>query len=234
MKRNFLLLLFSCTFCTILFTSTIFGQTNSDQVNLFDKANLSEWEFHTNKVGIKVDEVYSFSDDGILSCRGEPFGWLGTKAEYKNFKLSVNYRWPKGVKPTNSGVFIRLNKQPEKTFLPRCVEIQLAPKRAGDLYGFHGMKLPAPKGITKERVSERDGGEIFGYVNGLKKFDDYEKEAGQWNSLDILCYNGFIIIVLNGKIANWVTDAEQTKGKIGFQSEGGQIEFRNAILNILP
>jgi hypothetical protein len=43
-----------------------------------------------------------------------------------------------------------------------------------------------------------------------------------------------IVVVVNGKIVNWVTDAEQTPGKIGFQSEGGPIEFRNAILTLLP
>jgi hypothetical protein len=224
-----------CLFWAILLTSASFGQTSSTQpINLFAQTNLHEWEFHTDSNGVKVDKVYSFLESGVLACRGKPFGWLGTKGEYKNFRLSVEYRWPEGVKATNSGIFLRLNKQPAKTFLPRCIEVQLAPKRAGDLYGFHGMKLPATDGTDKDRISERDGGEVFGLVNGLKKIADYEKEAGQWNSIDILCNNGLIVVVINGKIANWVTNAEQTKGKIGFQAEGGPVEFRNATLNILP
>ncbi|MDR1053804.1 MAG: DUF1080 domain-containing protein, partial [Planctomycetaceae bacterium] len=206
----------------------------SESVKLFSQTDLSKWDFHTDQSGTKVNDVYSFSDGEILTCVGKPFGWLGTKEEYKNFKLSVEYRWPKGVEPSNSGIFLRLNKQPEKTFLPRCVEVQLAPKRAGDLYGFHGMKLTAPDGTAKDRISTRDGGETFGYVNGLKKIVDLEKEPSQWNSLDILCNNGLIVVVMNGKIVNWVTDAEQISGKIGFQAEGGKVEFRNAVLDILP
>ncbi|MDR1963552.1 MAG: DUF1080 domain-containing protein [Planctomycetaceae bacterium] len=231
MTKNILFLLFCCTF---LSTATVFGQVNLNSVNLFEKTNLSEWDFHTDKTGVAVGEIYSFTGDGVLLCKGEPFGWLGTKEVYKNFKLSVGYRWSEGVKPTNSGIFLRLNKQPEKTFLPRCVEVQLASKSAGDLYGFHGMKLPAPGGVAEGRASARDGGEKFGSVNGLKKIADLEKEPGQWNTLDILCCNGLIVIVVNGQIVNWATDAEQTPGKIGFQSEGGPIEFRNAILHVLP
>ncbi|MDR2115696.1 MAG: DUF1080 domain-containing protein [Planctomycetaceae bacterium] len=231
MTKNIFTIVFCCT---ILSAVTVFGQIAPNQVNLFEKKNLSEWDFHTDKEGVTVENVYSFSDNGILLCKGEPFGWLGTKEEYKNFKLSVDYRWSPEVKPTNSGIFLRLNKQPEKTFLPRCVEVQLAWKNAGDLYGFHGMKLPPPAGIAEGRASARDGGEKSGSINGLKKIADIEKEPGQWNTLEILCSNGLIVIVVNGVIVNWVTDAEQTPGKIGFQSEGGPIEFRHAVLTVFP
>jgi hypothetical protein len=231
MTKNIFTIVF---YCTLLSSAAVFGQSLPNQINLFEKTNLSEWDFHTDKEGVTVENIYSFSDNGTLLCKGEPFGWLGTKEEYKNFKLSVDYRWSPGAKPTNSGIFLRLNKQPEKTFLPRCVEVQLASKSAGDLYGFHGMKLPAPAGIAEGRVSSRDGGEKFGLINGLKKIADLEKEPGQWNTLDILCSNGLIVIVVNGVIVNWVTDAEQTTGKIGFQSEGGPIEFRHAALTVLP
>jgi hypothetical protein len=216
-------------FCWLICLSTaVFAQ-----MNLFDKKNLSEWDFHTDKENVSVGDVYSFEDD-VLVCKGKPFGWIGTKEEYKNFKLSVEYRWPEDAKPTNSGIFLRLNKQPENTFLPRCFEVQLSAGNAGDLYGFHGMKLPAPAGVTEKRVSARDGGEKFGQINSLKKNADLEKDAGQWNVLDILCHDGLIVIVVNGKIVNWATNAELVSGKIGFQSEGGPIEFRNAVLNVLP
>ncbi|MDR2344698.1 MAG: DUF1080 domain-containing protein [Planctomycetaceae bacterium] len=236
MIKNILTIVFCCTVfcCTVLSTVIVFGQVVPNQVNLFEKTNLSEWDFHTDKEGVTVEKVYSFSKDGILTCQGEPFGWLGTKEEYKNFKLSIDYCWPSGVKPTNSGIFIRLNRQPEQTFLPRCIEVQLASKSAGDLYGFHGMKLPVPEGAVKGRDSARDGGKQFGFINGLKKIADREKEPGQWNTLDILCSNGLIVIVVNGSIVNWVTNAEQIPGKIGFQSEGGLIEFRRAVLTVLP
>ncbi|MDR0392125.1 MAG: DUF1080 domain-containing protein [Planctomycetaceae bacterium] len=227
--------IFTIVFCyTFLSAITVCGQVVSNQVNLFDKTNLTEWDFHTDQKDVTVEQIYSFADNKTLICKGQPFGWLGTKETYKNFKLSVEYRWTPEAKPTNSGVFLRLNKQSKNTFLPRCIEVQLAHKNAGDLYGFHDMALPAPEGTDKTRIITRDGGERSGAINGLRKIADHEKESGTWNKLDILCNNGLIVVVVNGIIVNWVTNAEQTSGKIGFQSEGGPVEFRNAILTVLP
>ena len=220
----------SVSFClSMLFSTVVFGQ-----VKMFEQKNLVDWAFHVDKEGVKVEDVFSFTADGVLACKGEPFGWLGTKENHKNFKLAVEYRWPEGVKPTNSGIFLRLNHQKKDTFLPRTVEVQLAHGNAGDLWGFHGMKLPAPPACEAARISGRDGGEKLGVMMGVKKTVAAEKEPGQWNVMEILCSEGLIVVVLNGKIVNWVTDAEQTPGKIGFQSEGGPVEFRNAILTALP
>ncbi|MDR0870582.1 MAG: DUF1080 domain-containing protein [Planctomycetaceae bacterium] len=202
------------------------------QTLLFEKTNLNEWAFHTDKEGVQAADIYSFAD-GVLKCKGEPFGWLGTKENYKNFKLEVEYRWAEGAKPTNSGIFIRLCGQNEDTFLPKTIEVQLGHKNAGDLWGFHGFTLPAPKGAD-DRFSEKDGNEKLGKMMGVKKLQDREKEPGQWNAVEVLAVNGFVVVSVNGKIVNWVTDAEQVEGKIGFQSEGGPIEFRNAVLDVLP
>ena len=52
--------------------------------------------------------------------------------------------------------------------------------------------------------------------------------------MEILCNNGLIVVVVNGQIVNWTTGAEKIEGRLGFQSEGGPIEFRNAVLTTLP
>lgn len=221
---------FICVFFVCLFVPAA-----TAQVDLFEKQVLSEWDFHADKEGIAVADVFSFTDKGILQCKGEPFGYLATKELYKNFKLSVDYRWPKGVTPTNSGIFLRLTEQPAKTFLPKCFEVQLAHKSAGDLWGFHGQMLPPPPpGTPETRFVNKDGGELFGRQTGVKKVLDAEKEPGLWNKVDILCSEGLLVVVLNGKIVNWATTADVAPGKIGFQSEGGPIEFRNAVLTPLP
>ncbi|MDR3232672.1 MAG: DUF1080 domain-containing protein [Planctomycetaceae bacterium] len=199
------------------------------QVNLFEKRNLADWDFHCDPSGTAAGSVYSFSNDGVLSCKGEPFGYLATKNLYKNFQLSVEYRWSAGAKPTNSGIFLRLKSQPENTFLPQCYEVQLGHGRNGDIWGFHGMTLTASED-TKSRFSERDGGAKLGHISGFSKVSDAEREAGEWNQIEILCSGNIIVIAVNGKIVNWTRGAEVTAGKIGFQSEGGPVEFRNAVL----
>ncbi len=207
-----------------LLVSPVFGQTP-----LFEKKNLAEWDFYVDKEGVAVGDVFTMSDDGVLGCKGIPFGYLCTKESFKNFKLSVDWCWPEGVKPTNSGIFLKIGEQPQGTFLPQVVEVQLAHKSAGDLWGFHGRKLSGPADRFVDRTGEK-----IGKTNGVKRILDMEKEPGQWNSMDILCENGLIVVAVNGKIVNWTTGAEPIEGRVGFQSEGGPIQFKNAVLTVLP
>jgi len=215
--------LFVC--CWMFVAVTALGQTS-----LFRGKNLADWDFYVDKESVKVEDVFSFSGDGILVCKGQPFGYLCTKESYKNFKFSVQWRWPDGEKPTNSGVFLKIGEQPRGTFLPQTVEVQLQYKSAGDLWGFHGRKLTGPA----DRFVDREGNEKTGKTNGVKKILDQEKEPGQWNNMDILCNDGLIVVVVNGKIVNWTIGAEPVEGRIGLQSEGGPIEFRFATLTVLP
>ena len=209
-------------------TATVSAQENK-AVELFTKATQAETMSHLVDSG-KFEEVYSYTDDGVLKCEGKPFGYIGTKKTYKNFKMSLQYCWPEGVKPTNSGVFLRINDQTKESFLPRGFEVQLAHKSAGDLWAFHGMKIAGPK----NRLVENPNSEIGGSMSGAKRVEDAEKEAGQWNTLDILCDGSLVVVCLNGKIVNWTNDAETTPGKVGLQSEGGPILFRNCTITELP
>jgi len=210
--------------CFMLVAVSVFGQTA-----LFEKKNLAEWDFYVDKDDVKVGDVFSFTEDGHLRCMGKPFGYLATKESYKNFKLALEWVWPEGVAPTNSGIFLQITDQPKGAFLPKTVEVQLQYKNAGDAWAFHGRKLTGPA----DRHVAAESPEI-GKFEGVRKILDAEKAPGQWNAMELLCVDGLLIVVVNGKIVNWTTGAEPIEGRIGFQSEGGSIEFRNAVLTTLP
>ncbi len=95
-------------------------------------------------------------------------------------------------------------------------------------------EMPAPATCDVSRISWRDNGTQVGISCGVKHLFNNENEPGQWNSMEIVCSEGLVVVQLNGKIVNWVLNAEQTPGKLAFQSEGGPIEFRNAMLTELP
>ena len=199
------------------------------QIALFDKKNLAEWDFYVDKEGVKVEEVFQFASDGSLTCGGQPFGYLATKESYKNFKLSVEWCWPQGTAPTNSGIFLKITEQPTGAFLPKSVEVQLQHKNAGDIWAFYGRTITD----FSNRFASAENPDI-GTFMGVRKTLDAEKEPGQWNAMEILCVDGLIVVVVNGKIVNWTTGAEALEGRVGFQSEGGPIGFRNAVLTVLP
>jgi hypothetical protein len=60
--------------------------------------------------------------------------------------------------------------------------------------------------------------------------DVEENPIGQWNSYDIVCMGDTVTLTVNGKLANKATRCVPAAGKIGLQSEGAQLEFRNIYL----
>ena len=220
MKKLTFLLAVACiaAFCT----SFSVAQEKAAPKNLFDERDLAKWDFHVAEEGIKVTDVFSFSNDGVLNCTGKPFGYLAAPSIYKNYKLSVEYVWPDGVEPTNSGVFLRINAQPKESFLPRGIEAQLQHNNAGDLWAFHGMRINGPKDRHTDNPNH-----VIGPITGVKKIEGAEKPLGQWNLMEILVVDSLVVVSLNGKIVNWTNEADTLSGKVGLQSEGGPIKFRN-------
>ena len=207
------------------------GPVNAEgAIDLFASKNLDDWDFFLLD-GAKKEDSFSFTNEGILRCTGKPFGWLCTKEKYRDFKLTVQWRWPEGVEPTNSGVFLRINGESTGSFLPRTVEAQLKHGDAGDLWTFFGMGFA---GHDKARFTHKTPGDnVTGELRGIKKLVNAERPAGRWNTFDIVCQGGTIVVSVNGTIVNWTKDFEDVAGAVGLQSEGGPIEFRNFFITPL-
>jgi hypothetical protein len=197
--------------------------------DLLASRNLADWDFFLDDPGLKKEDVWSFNREGNLVCKGEPIGYLCTKDEFQNFKLTVQWRWPQGVEPTNSGVLMRITGTPRA--LPSCIEAQLHHGDAGDIWAFHGTKV---EGFDKTRLKNNPNHPLGGKMAGIRKLLDAENPPGEWNTYEILFQGGTLVISLNGKIVNWTKDAADRPGRIGLQSEGGLVEFRNVIVTPLP
>ena len=68
---------------------------------------------------------------------------------------------------------------------------------------------------------------------GLKKIEGSEKEPGEWNKYEITVDGDKITTIVNGKKVNDATGCDVRAGKIGLQSEGGEINFRTVTLTPL-
>ena len=194
---------------------------------LFNERNLDGWRHYLDDHGFGMEDVWSVRD-GLLVCKGEPMGYLWTKKNFKNFRLSLQWRWAPGTEPGNNGVLMRINGRPQP--LPRSLEVQLRYQQAGDLYGFHGMKLAG----DPARMREVKGHALGGDLTGVSLIAANEKEPGQWNQADIVVDGGHIRVTVNGRLVNEAKDAEVVAGPVGLQSEGGEIHFRTILLQKLP
>jgi hypothetical protein len=219
--RRFIYLLLTCSACCLAVPSFA---AEKDAVSLFNGEDLTGWDYFLVEPSVKMADVWSVKD-GLLVCKGQPMGYLATKKTYKNFKLVVEWRWPEGKKPGNSGVLLRISGKPMK--LPKCVEAQLQSGSAGDIWAFQGFKVEG----DENRFTEVSHPELGDFV-GVKKMMANEKKPGEWNKYEITLNGGKLALTVNGKMVNECSGCDEVAGHIGLQSEGGEIHFRT--VKLLP
>jgi hypothetical protein len=193
----------------------------------FNGRDLKGWTYRLEKPDVPMSAVWSVRD-GILICKGEPLGYLGTTQAYTNVRVVVEWRWAPGKPPGNSGVLLRINGEPRA--LPRCLEAQLQSGNAGDLLGLHGM------GITGEaaRVQKIPNHQLAGDITIVRKLAALERPPGEWNRYEVELRGESLRAWVNGTLANEATGCEVLAGPVGFQSEGGEIHFRRIEVMPLP
>ena len=197
-----------------------------DARKLFNGRNLEGWRAYLSDHRTGIEDVWSVRD-GLLICKGEPMGYLFTKEAFTNFRLNLEWRWAPGEKPGNSGLLMRINGKPMP--LPRSLEMQLKSGDAGDLYGFHGMKLSGA--ADRLRTSK---GDLIGDLIGVGKVQANEKTPGEWNVAEVTLDGGKLEVRVNGLLVNEATDCEVVAGPIALQSEGGEVHFRKVEITPLP
>lgn len=185
---------------------------------LFNGTDLTGWTtFSENDAG--AEPVWSVKD-GVLVCRGTPAGYIKTEKSYKDFVLTLEWRWnPETKVGGNSGVLLRVNG-PDKVW-PRSVEAQLQSGSAGDFWNIGEMAMTT----DAARLNGRN----------TKKMMEAEKPVGEWNRYVISCIGDKISLKVNGALVNEATGVEIVAGPIALQSEGTEIQFRQiAIAEVKP
>ncbi len=183
---------------------------------------LPGWKWFCEDPEVKVGDVWKL-DQGVLTCKGKPNGYLYTEKNYDNFVLRLQWRWPPGKGPGKGGVLLRMTG-PNKIW-PKSLEAQINVGDAGDFWGLAGYKLSGPA----ERSNSLDHPQ-FGRLTNVKKAVAAEKRPGQWNDYEITADGDTVTLKINGKVVNRATGCETTPGKILLTSEGDAIQFRNVQL----
>jgi len=193
----------------------------SGPVALFDGNGLDGWVPVLTDPKATLGDVWKVQD-GMIVCDGEPMGYLQSADKYQDFDIELEYCFPAGQSNVNSGIFIQVNGEP-KALLPSAIECQLKPGSAGDLMGFHGMKLQGPA----ERMAVTPGNPKTGKLTKITRQTGNELNMGEWNKVRVLVEGKTVTAWFNGKQVNQADGLESVKGHIGLQSEGGTIHFRN-------
>jgi len=195
----------------VLFAAPLCAQPGAGFVSLMPKERIEEfWIPESAPL-----EIWSVRD-GVISCKGKPFGFLRSKKSYRNFVLRAEWRFePEGwteapPKWPNAGFFIFAGEV--KDTWPVSLEVQGYHGEAGSLFGVRGGK-----------------------VEGAKRgpFVTDRPPLGSWDKYEITARDGNVQVVLNDKLVNEGHNAVPSEGSICLQSEGWPVQYRNVAVKEL-
>jgi hypothetical protein len=181
-------------------------------IQLFDGRNLTGWTWYQRppKEGqapaVGIDAVWSIHD-GILHTTGKPTGYIRTETAYNNYVLTVEQRH---IKKGNGGILFAITG-PDKVW-PHCLEAQSQNGEEGDIRNIADFKMT----MDPSRVEPKR----------LRRLGDSEKPPGEWETIVVTVDHGNLTVTVNRVLQNIATNTEDLTGRIGLQSEGGEMEFR--------
>ena len=187
--------------------------------------SIKDWYAFTKNSSERLEpsKAYDFSN-GMIRMYGETNGYLMSTKSYKNFELSLEYRWNmeeqfKTKSKKNSGVMYNIPSDSPNKIWPKGIQFQIKENTTGDF-------------IFLDQVTAKVNGKLVeaGASVTSPKFSENEKPYGEWNSIVIKSFNGKITQYLNGKLVNECVEATATEGKISLNYEGAPIDFKNILI----
>lgn len=204
MKRHFILFTMVLIFINI-------GIARSQKIDLFNGKNLKGWV-------IENDGQFSV-DKGILKVN-QGAGWLRSEKMYKDFKMTMEFRFME--KGANSGIYVRIpstevgesNGWPASYYQVQCRDDStIINSHLGYLFS---------KGVP-----------AFDFVSSKEAIGKAYKPFGEWHTYEITCNKGTYVVRLNGEVITMAMNVKTLEGYVGIQGEFGLLEFRKIELELL-
>jgi len=206
-----------------------------------------------NKDPLKVFTVVEVDGAPALRFSGQIFGSFATVAEYENYHLRLETKWgetkwepQRWQGRRNSGLLYHgVGEFGEGLGVWKIShECQVMENDFGDSYrmGATFCDITASRASEKERYAFDRNAPKVRFGHGLpagpicSKNPLNEKPTGEWNTIELLCYEGTSVHVVNGQVnmistnSHLIVNGKETpltKGVIQLQSEGAEVYFRN-------
>ena len=199
----------------------------------------------------KVFNVVEMNGEKVLRISGENFGGISTTREFENYHLQLQFKWgqlqwaPRKTGKKDSGIMYHAvgPHGADGGNWMRSHEFQIEEGDCGDYWACAGAVADARATKNKDNlyVLSKDGDMLTFSIaspTGRRcvKNSDSEKPAGEWNTIDLYCFGGTSVHMVNGAVNMILCNSRQieggkeiplTKGKIQIQSEGAEIFYKN-------
>ncbi|MFP4844963.1 ThuA domain-containing protein [Winogradskyella sp. PE311] len=202
--------------------------------------------------------VFTFKDENgetVLHISGEIYGALISKQAYENYHLIVQFKWgekvwePRLLRKRDSGILYHSHGSSTAFWnvWMASQEFQVQETDVGDYYGLVDVLIDIPsdkkEGEKEFRYSKNSNLKAYSALqrippNHCNKGFDNENDHGKWNTLELICYEGTSLHIVNGKVVMALYNSEYknaeneivplTKGRIQIQSEAAEVYYKNA------
>ena len=192
-------------------------------ISLFNGKNLDGWNTFLRKIGSNTDPNNNFKiANDELFVSGKDLGYAITKNGYKNFHFKVDFKWgkkrwpPRENNKRDAGICYNIPMNEPDSIWPQSIECQIQEGDTGDfwLLGFSTIKVKGVQNVPANHTQ-------------MIKYADNEKPSGEWNTVEVISYNGKCVHIVNGVIVNVGEDASIKSGRLLLQSEYAEVYYRN-------
>jgi hypothetical protein len=220
---------------------------------------------YTKRLGLNRDPLNVFTvvkQDGAPAIRvsGQIFGYIVSKESFSNFHLKLQFKWgrakwaPRLNEKRDAGLLYYSVGQPEQhpgTWMT-SQECQIQEGDCGDFWPIGHTRIDIPSGKSNGVYQYHPDSALITFGNGTvagprcAKHPDNEKPNGEWNTVEVISFNGNSVHLINGKVTMRLfnsrllvngTEEPLKAGRIQLQSEGAEIFYRNievATLSKIP
>jgi hypothetical protein len=190
---------------------------------LFNGKNLDGFHTFLNRIGKNLDPDTNFTvKDSVLHVLGKDLGYAMTDKGYSNYHFKVDFKWgerrwgSRTKEKRDAGVCYNISMNEPDSIWPSSIECQIQEGDVGDfwLLGFSTIKVNGIQNVPANHTR-------------MIKQKDGEKPYGEWNTVEIISYNGKCVQIVNGVVVNVGEEASNKSGRILLQSEYAEVYYRN-------
>jgi hypothetical protein len=228
-------------------------------------ANRTDPDYGLNHDPEKVFTVDHLDGGSVIHISGKFWGGLITTQAFENYHLRLEFKWgaktwPPRLNLTPDSGLLYHCAAPTADLThpwPRSIEFNISQHDTGEFwsvdntigdaevvsFGNSPQELGAFKGWCERNEAkgpklkfQKGGHKATFRDGGFMPAGDFEKPAGEWNTLVLYAVGDRSVHLVNGKVALILTGLRQivngkevplTRGRIELQSESAEIFFRN-------
>lgn len=209
-------------------------------------------------IGLNRDgyDVFTVVEDGgekVLKISGEIYGCLISKKEYDNYHLRLKMKWgdkkfePRKKLLKDSGILYHSIGEPGAEYWRTWMlsqEFQVMEGHLGDYWSQITSAIDIRAYLPEYIMNPvADAGQPFlpmGQNEEIQGFclrsGNYENAPGEWNTLELICYDGNSLHIVNGQVVMVLRNSRYIKegetlpldnGKIQIQSEAAEVYYKD-------